>query len=217
MIILVIAYRPLLGDQHWSVLTSRLDCLMRRLGLQRLGCLVSGEVWSVFGCLIWNMLVTSQCVCVCVHGHGLWMLVTTLLYVECVCAWWCQLIDSWVLVEPVTDYASPMVGNNVVLTADPLLCVPLCLYWVIEDVGMIDNLWLCESLIKIDHANPLVGKVKVAIWTCNSRTILLNWFVAKPPLGGRRFVYRGDVDWSMVMGLLQASHDWLWEYRIGYS
>jgi len=34
---------------------------------------------------------------------------------------------------------------------------------VIEDVGVIDNLWLCESLIKIDHANPLVGKVKVAI------------------------------------------------------
>ena len=28
---------------------------------------------------------------------------------------------------------------------------------------MIDNLWLCESLIKIDHANPLVGKVKVAM------------------------------------------------------
>ena len=44
MIILVITYRPLLGDQHWSVLTSRLDCLMRRLGLQRLGYLVSGEV-----------------------------------------------------------------------------------------------------------------------------------------------------------------------------
>ena len=34
---------------------------------------------------------------------------------------------------------------------------------MIEDVGVIDNLWLCESLIKIDHANPLVGKVKVAI------------------------------------------------------
>jgi hypothetical protein len=65
------------------------------------------------------------------------------------------------------------------LTADSLLCVPLCLYWVIEDVGVIDNLWLCESLIKIDHANPLVGKVKVAIWTCNSWTILLSWFVAK--------------------------------------
>ena len=44
MIILVSAYRALLGDQHWSVLKSRLDRLMRRLGQQRLGCLVSDEV-----------------------------------------------------------------------------------------------------------------------------------------------------------------------------
>jgi len=43
---------------------------------------------------------------------------------------------------------------------------------VIEDVGVIYNLWLCELLVQIDHANPLVGKVKVAIWTCNSRTVL---------------------------------------------
>jgi hypothetical protein len=149
MIILVIAYCPLLGDQHWSVLISRLDCLMRRLGLQRLGSLVSDEVWSVFGCLIGNMLVTAQCVCVCVCAWSRLVNVshnTTLCWVG-VCAWWCQLIDSSVLVEPVTDYASPIVGNNVVLTADPLLCVPECLYcWVIEDVGVIDNLWLCESL-----------------------------------------------------------------------
>ena len=39
----------------------------------------------------------------------------------------------------------------------------------IEDVSMIDNLWLCESSIKIDHANPTVGNVKVAKWTCNSQ------------------------------------------------
>ena len=155
MIILVITYRPLLGDQHWSVLTSRLDCLMRRLGLQRLGYLVSDEVWSVFGCLIWNsMLVTAQCVCVYAWSQLVNVSHNTTLRWVCVCAWWCQLVDSWVLVEPVTDHASPMVGNNVVLTADPLLCVPECLYWVIEDVGVIDNLWLCESLIKIDHASP---------------------------------------------------------------
>jgi len=131
---------------------------------------------------------------VCVHGDVNWLIV------ECSLSQWLIMRVPWL--------------GQCFLTADPLLCVPLSLYWVIEDVGVIDNLWLCESLIKIDHANPLVGKVKVAIWTCNSRTILLNWFVAKPPLGGRRFVCRGDVDWSMVMGLLQASHDWSWEYRI---
>jgi len=41
---------------------------------------------------------------------------------------------------------------------------------VIKDVGVIDNLWLCEPQTKIDHADPLVGKVKVAKWTCNSQT-----------------------------------------------
>ena len=46
------------------------------------------------------------------------MLVTTQLHVECVCVrgdvnWY-----SLVLIETVTDYTSPMVGNNVVLTAD---------------------------------------------------------------------------------------------------
>jgi hypothetical protein len=41
---------------------------------------------------------------------------------------------------------------------------------VIGDVGVINNLWLCEPPTKIDHANPLLGKVKIAIWTCNSQT-----------------------------------------------
>ena len=107
MIILVIAYRPLLGDQHWSVLKSRLDRLMRRLGQQRLGCLVSDEVWSVFGCLIGNMLVTAQCVCVyawsrlvnvshnttlrwvCVHGDVNWLIV------ECSLSQWLIMRVPW--------------------------------------------------------------------------------------------------------------------------
>jgi hypothetical protein len=41
---------------------------------------------------------------------------------------------------------------------------------MIKDVGVINNLRLCESLVKYDHANPLVGIVKVAKWTCTSRT-----------------------------------------------
>ncbi len=40
----------------------------------------------------------------------------------------------------------------------------------IKDVSVIDNLWLCELPTKIDLANLLVGKVKVAKWTCNSQT-----------------------------------------------
>ena len=43
---------------------------------------------------------------------------------------------------------------------------------MIKDVGVINNLRLCESLVKYDHANPLVGIVKVAKWTFNSRTII---------------------------------------------
>ena len=41
---------------------------------------------------------------------------------------------------------------------------------VIEDVGVINNLWLGESPTKIDHADPLVDTVKVAERTCNSQT-----------------------------------------------
>ena len=170
MIILVIAYRPLLGDQHWSVLKSRLDRLMRRLGQQRLGCLVSDEVWSVFGCLIGNMLVTAQCVCVyawsrlvnvshnttlrwvCVHGDVNWLIV------ECSLSQWLIMRVPWL------RQCCSNRGSTTLCARVP--------DWVIEDVGVIYNLWLCELLVKIDHANPLVGKVKVAIWTCNSRTVL---------------------------------------------
>jgi hypothetical protein len=53
-------------------------------------------------------------------------------------------MDSQELVEPMTHHASPMIGNNFVLTADPL----------IKDVGVINNHRLCESLVKIDLANP---------------------------------------------------------------
>ncbi len=41
---------------------------------------------------------------------------------------------------------------------------------VVEDVRVINNVWLREPPTKIDRANPLVGKVKVAKWTCNSQT-----------------------------------------------
>ena len=41
---------------------------------------------------------------------------------------------------------------------------------VIKDVGVINILWLCEPPTQIDHADLLLGKVKVAKWTCNSQT-----------------------------------------------
>ena len=120
--------------------------------------LQSDEVQSVFGAWLEICKSRQYSISEIVHfGHGLWMLVTTLHKSECVC-----MFDAsgWV-VNPYPARSASCLASLWSFTLWAIVPVPEILYWMIENDGMIVNLWLCELSVKMDHANLPLGTVKV--------------------------------------------------------